>query len=997
MTIEMSDRLDKAVRSLGRYFNVTDRSHFVSTVLAGDDFDPNVSSITPIQHLANLLVKLTGNGLTAHAFIDKLIETYNGASKEDKDLAVEALLIVYDGADSNGDDFASAGLPIAPETISQVLSSPKGINEEVGNSKSSALSCFMIKKAELGFTNRETGAVSLFMNSIPSIEMSRCVPVINVMLISPDSPISTDGRIEGLSLGQFLMGHQQLAEDSADYAIVDSMAAPEVPPDPAGGFGGGFSPTPSAVGMELFTSPQTMVPADENYDDYAAFQEIQKFDDAGDPVENATVHTGGLRASGIIDKFRPFMSLLSLNVSIVPTSGFYSYKSAQMSMMLHDRSRLSEIASFVKADLYGSTEIVLEYGWSHPDGGPASENDYGVLLDSLRVQEKYGIVNSNFSFTDGGQVSIDVTLAMKGGPALNTTYIGEDPEVTDELKEVKMLVEAIAAYRSQVAGSVGAGNVTGTTVLSSVSDTARAVSLTPEAKTEIRQFIKTVSTLGKGKASGDLKELAANLTKLVGKKKGDGQAQKLTNTIAHVVGNRVAKLREGPDPWMPTVAMGAFGTIAPGTKQGNKRQAKTKYVSLAKLLLSFCGEPLAQSEKFTEVQFIFYPFNSKASFMHGLSVANFPINISRFETEFKERTKTSSNLPLRAFLSFVSNSFIVDQTSDAWGLTNLYGSANKEGNRELKKAYEDSTQLNAQKQLRLEAAYGKGASLQFKMPRVQMYIEAVPGQDVEGPKGTITLLRIHVFDQAASSYDTLGDLLEAARNKEIGAINVQASKSAAIAKSGKEGVLYGGTPHYPQMAAFFISKALDNDLIDTFPADLAGQIADGSLTADDLKGEKAMVRLKGGFPALKNFVANTMPSIIYGSQNSAIIDAKLGSINNPALATVNMLRAGQTSGVTAQGARDAGLPLQISPVSLSLTTFGCPVMSFGQEFFIDFGTGTNIDNIYVVTGVDHRLGPGEFTTEINLVNRQAFGKYTSLIDNVKNALIAVAEIDGSAK
>jgi hypothetical protein len=157
--------------------------------------------------------------------------------------------------------------------------------------------------------------------------------------------------------------------------------------------------------------------------------------------------------------------------------------------------------------------------------------------------------------------------------------------------------------------------------------------------------------------------------------------------------------------------------------------------------------------------------------------------------------------------------------------------------------------------------------------------------------------------------------------------------------------------------------------------------------------DETYFRMKGGFPALKNFMMGSMPSIIYGSTNSAVLSADLSSMNNSKLASVNMLRAGGSGGDAAQGSRDAGLPLQTTPVSLALTTYGCPVVSYGQQFFVDFGTGTTIDNVFVVTGIDHTIEQGKFETKLKMTQVDAFGKYISMFGNVKAALSALSDAD----
>ncbi len=84
-------------------------------------------------------------------------------------------------------------------------------------------------------------------------------------------------------------------------------------------------------------------------------------------------------------------------------------------------------------------------------------------------------------------------------------------------------------------------------------------------------------------------------------------------------------------------------------------------------------------------------------------------------------------------------------------------------------------------------------------------------------------------------------------------------------------------------------------------------------------------------------------------------------------------------------------------MELQLETFGNPLANFGQQFFCDFGTGTTADNIYAVTGIDHSLSPGKFTTKTKMVQIDAFGKYSSLIKTIEESLSALSEYDVEGK
>ena len=85
--------------------------------------------------------------------------------------------------------------------------------------------------------------------------------------------------------------------------------------------------------------------------------------------------------------------------------------------------------------------------------------------------------------------------------------------------------------------------------------------------------------------------------------------------------------------------------------------------------------------------------------------------------------------------------------------------------------------------------------------------------------------------------------------------------------------------------------------------------------------------------------------------------------------------------------------MRIIPTTLNLTTQGCPLIHFAQQYFVDFNTGTTADNIYGVTGITHSFSQGEFTTGIKFAPMDAYGRYIGVIDQVRNAQAVLQDIE----
>jgi hypothetical protein len=414
----------------------------------------------------------------------------------------------------------------------------------------------------------------------------------------------------------------------------------------------------------------------------------------------------------------------------------------------------------------------------------------------------------------------------------------------------------------------------------------------------------------------------------------------------------------------------------------------------------FVGQPLASGGAYDEVQLFFYAFNPYASYLKDHNIASFPIDVKRFTAELDRITETEADITLRRFLGFINSKFIGEQSSHAWGMADYYRT-NNEGNRVLTSKTLKATQLYDKKQDRLKDAYkdanGKcERDLTFKPPRLGVFMEAVPVHKASatGSADTATeqlsILRVHIYDKQCNVYEGIGEMLTAARNTEMGALNnvkftVQDGTSATTQNADKSGFNEIWTAQRDAAEKFGIIEAIG-----------AGGAGGNVQDAKELNDGNTYFRISGGFPSLKAFIKSTMPSMTYGTQNSAILKANLSSQNNPALTTIHLMRGGAGSAESSVISGDRGVPLKISPTTLDLDIIGCPIMRYGQSFFIDFGTGTTADNVYVVNGISHKLGPGEFTTQLKMVQYDTFGRYDSMLKNVMGAMAKLQQADEQA-
>lgn len=896
----------------------------------------------------------------------------------------------------------------ATGTVNSNVSSP--------NKEHPGLSVIQIDNVLLTPSSKNSNAITLFMNGMPNLELQRAVPFINAQFFFGRSPTDGEGRLQSMSLLKFLEGatNQGMNVRGAGQGDSDSSANPfnavrRLLVDAntvSGSIPGGSNESDylATAGMEMFTAPQTLVNGNESY--------------------NST-----LRTVPVLDKFRPFMTMKSLTIDIAPAAGLMSYKTAKLEFVLHDRSRLHEIADFIKPDLYGTTELSLEYGWSHPDvpvPNPGSTtttssalryNPYGVLINGMRCKEKYGIRNMSAALDDSGQVNLTLDLYMKGGNEFaSETIASNDLGTGDALRHIRELATAISNYERRYhfssggnasggAGTSNAGSrhrtqeIRGTQILEAAGDWQGNIQLSHEMLQNLEDFKRSLRT-GNGvghevvqRLKDDLDSLyrgrARNANSDSGPQAGGAIAQ-LTTTVQRKIEEKIRNITlNATDPFKD-------GNLENLTRRedlfsGRRRRTDTStattnnvnepqfgdyggvdHVSLGKLITCFVGVPLALTKKFDDVQFLFYPFNKYAGKANALNIAQFQVDVrffirqyTRFRTENAAR---AGNMTLGEFVHFIGTTILDDPAALSYGIHSLYRQVrNRAGQETSLEPSGNPVEFQTQMEQLLAQHTPDGT---FKMPQIDFYIECLPGKVVRDGQTTASvteqsILRIHIFDRQTTPFDTQAGLLAACRDDLLNSIG-------PMPQTGEEGNTAVRQSH-EVAAQSIVDTARREGLIEAVAS------RDGSSSGGGY-------RITRGPESIKDFVMTTMPYIIYGIQGTMVRgSANLQTMQDSALSTVNMLRSFRGGPLEANGEQPGGLPLSVVPSELSLPAWGCPLIDFAQQYFIDFQTGTTWDNIYGVVGLSHKFSPGEFTSDIRFAPLDAYGKYNSLIEQVNLA------------
>jgi hypothetical protein len=1035
--------------AIGKYYGIVDRHAFVSmlnnTGSAGDALSP--PETTDISNtLADLLLSVSeGVHKTPNliAEINRMTEGATAASAEVNEIKRKVRVLYEPTGPHISDDAKSVvmtsqdKMPIFGTLVQGLLRDDSnkysfrkvaGIDESerinepgVGSAGSSTASIIQVFGNHISPSNRDAGSLSFFMNAIPTIEISRAVPFIDIVLIQQGPHINTQNVLSSLSMGQFLLGNVKTDGMSSieraylsanDSEIVNANSVdPEFSETRTDATTGETTSTPaqiSTAGMELFTAPQTLVNADEVH------QEIDAVD-ASD--ENAIRR----RAAPVIDRFRPLMTLKSVNFTVAPSGGMMSMKTGKITLTVHDKSRLAEVAAFVRPARFGTTHLQIEYGWAHPDAQAQSSNRteeallFGSFIGSLRTKEKYQIVNSSFNFDDTGQVEVDLSISMLSERAVQNVNIGITENSSSQLNSLQQTIELIRTIRSRLPESTITAITGDEDVIGSLTSPQSALSLSAEALTELRRIIDTTNR--SSTSSPDLVALGDALEEMIGTRGGRGrnataastsEVGRLRASLTDEIRDKIGKLTTTQDPFFRPLRTTTKSIGAERGGSGVSAENVNNYFSLGKAIATFVAGPIARAGNFKDTQIIFYNFNDKASYMGGRNIASFLINKSDFQSLLEEELEQLVDMNVGSFIGFINTYFLSDPGAISYGFNGLYErNRDDEDNstRQLVSRYrENEPELFNAQQTILRDAYGPATGeVEFKMPTLQMVMETVPVARAEGTAtgavdaGSDTILRIHIFDSQSTSHSTLQSFLEARMYNRIGELN---SASQALVRS-REPDADGNDSESSSSAERSnfqrqLQLAMNEGLIEIWPPTSAPSSTDPG-AARISPNTDARYRMRGGFGNLKRFIMRNMPSIRHGEASSGILSAKISSMSDPALSTVNMLRQARSPDAPTDS-RERGIPLQIAPVECQLETIGCPLWNYGQQIFIDFGTGTTIDAIYAVGGVEHSIAQGEYKTSVKLMPINSYARYISMFDQIDAAVSTIRGIEeGSAR
>ncbi len=273
----------------------------------------------------------------------------------------------------------------------------------------------------------------------------------------------------------------------------------------------------------------------------------------------------------------------------------------------------------------------------------------------------------------------------------------------------------------------------------------------------------------------------------------------------------------------------------------------------------------------------------------------------------------------------------------------------------------------------------------FKQPMLSLYPEVLPDA---GEKDK-SILRLHLFDHAHVDHEFAASMLGAIRDENMNLLtNVSAeiiSETDTLTNKLSKKASSKEKKNFAKDQAKTRSNLVQHH--QTFDQELKNATDVGIIKPSE--NDKDTYEVVGGATKVKNYVAETMSTITWGTETSMITNASLVNEQDAGLATVMMQRQGPQGSHSPQGVQSSGTPLLILPTQLNISTTGYPLFNFGQQFFFDFGTNTTADNLYGIVEIDEKMDAENYTCDVRLKQVDAFGSFRSVTDVVKKALTAI--------
>jgi hypothetical protein len=800
----------------------------------------------------------------------------------------------------------------------------------------------------------------LWLNAIPSVELSRAVPYISIQFQGVIPPEKDVGRLGRTSLVRFLAGglrlgdfqgpaNQSLANVINNGGLADATSV-----------GGGIENVQLeleagsfASGMEMFTSPQTLV-----------------------NIEDARL-TGNAAVGvpQVIDPYRPLMSIDSLRFDGVGEglAPNLSRETGELNLILHDRSRLTELADMIAVG--GVAPLLrITYGWNHPDG-PAVGNAYGDFINGLKKTAIFSIANYNMSMEQDGSVRISMKIFDAAAATIYRLRVA-DSQVPPALATIKKIQSVLEYFTKSLVADQGKEKAKSLNVNQILESVGNDYGQSPEIQEKLKPFFEKYLKRGNFGEAAEMQALVSEediiafievLEEKLGPS-GDGSdgepsadpVPHLTSQADGVVQAKFDALlgqRDNPDRDTMTPEKTSRSdqpphpTVPPATDRTTEEESGPALVSLGKFMTNFVAPAIIQDDFIDQIQFVFFPFNDQCGDASDRNIASFMFEFEELKKAYiaKANSLLTYNMTLTQVFSFI-NELLRDSTQRFYGASVVRSGNPKPdpGNKpSAGAAEEEATTGNPTAQSPQDKQLEKKGEKTFRPPNIQFRVMTRPivnqGEDGVANQSQKMGLRIEIFDRSASPWRGASSVLKSAVENELVELGKTEGKTADA-----------------------VVKAAENS---------------GLIRVDDL----GVVRLNAPYPSIKGFLKSVVPSVTYGANNSQVLDAGVATLSQGDLRGLAIQRLFKQGVSQPIGTSANGVPLIVQSVKVDTTIMGFPFLSPSMEMFWDFGTNTSIDQLYGCVRYSHEISAGKFTTAIDWVPTSGYAAYQTTIGQLQAA------------
>jgi len=877
-------------------------------------------------------------------------------------------------------------------------------------------SVFLMKNYICSPITRQNIETSAFFNLLNTQELSKAIPYMNVEFSLP-TYISRQNRvIKSGTYTQFIFG-----KDKNNFEKTYKKNSPNTNINPEG-----RNITLSKTNMSIFTTPQTYTNLNESVG------------------QEGTVKNN--RITPVNDATRPFMSIESLNIDISPTKGLLNFKTGKLSLILHDKSRLADISAFIKPELFGEygTDIDIEYGWSHLDQIDDKitgkiYNPIGAFIGSSKIKEKYSITNSSFTVQNDSSVKIELSLATKGAISFKEKSLNKNIKnrltfnaVKVKIKEINELIDdyniSLEEYRIPEGGEnkniIMLNNENRSFEKFFIKGLDRieenyfdkTVRLNQYQNIVIEEIYKYFNLISKIKFDLQnnrfyLNNSFVNLDNLILlntffsnlsisventesfsvelkeiNRSGKEFLQKLSNIVNEITNyknlleelvdqdnledlyynnfiNNILGNKDIVDQFFDKdiLAFLKKGTIKNErllSINDSSNNYETKFITLGKVITNIVKNFISNNGDYDETQLIFYDSNERSGLMSGKSISSLIMNVEDLEDLLKKSYNglnknneldsiTNKNftkprlITIDSFLSQIINSFNNIISNPCFGTIHPKEST-------------DDISFTERKN-RLSLIYKILLDIEEETPNFKQCFPTIHFENLKSKKGK-DILKIHVYDKNNNPFYSINKILNDYYVKDF-------KKAANIVRNSNLKNNYRS------------NIQLEKDIL----KDLVEKKSLKKLGKKYIPGDKFELN------SIKESYKKYLPTAVFGSSNSVLLNANISSINEGKLSTLFIVNNERNEIGKENNKIDLKIPLRVLPAQATIETIGCPWINFNQGIFLEFGTGTTVDNLYTVTGISHSITKESFRTNVKLAYGDAYGSFefnSEMINNV---------------